>query len=209
MRRMRDMKKIPKLNWNGRKTGGKALDAVMMTAVVLSCQPAQGASIHAMKSQSITTSVGSPDEVGGGEAQSDSAEKLYGTWIANDVGARMGEVKIKLTFRKEVPMTILAWSAIPFAGKVKKLDAPYEVYGETILSKAIRGGTTSRYSFEGEHLDEEVQAMPHVMTRMLGPVSLGAHQDHERADGRLSREAAGAQQDGLDAGGSGRCLSGR
>jgi len=194
---------------NARKTGGKALCAVMMTAAFLGHQPSQGAASDALKSQSTTTSAESPDEDGGNTVESGPHEKLYGTWIANDVDAKMGEVKIKLTFRKEVPMTILAWSDIPFAGKVKKLDAPYEVYGETILLKAIRGGTTSRYSFEGKHLDEEVQAMPHVMTRMLGPVSFGAHQDHERADSRLSHEAAGAQQDGLDAGGSGRCLSGR
>jgi len=146
------MKMIPKLNWNGRKTGGKALYAVMMAVVFLSCQPAQGASSHAMKSQSTTTSAESPDEAGGDEAQSDSAEKLYGTWIANDVDVTMGEVKIKLTFRKEGAMTILAWSDIPFAGKVKDLKEPYEIHGDTIRSKAIRGGTKAKYSFEGKQL---------------------------------------------------------
>ena len=91
-------------------------------------------------------------EAGGDEAQSDSAEKLYGTWIANDVDAKMGEVKIKLTFRKEGSMTILAWSDIPFAGKVKDLKEPYEIHGDTIRSKAIRGGTKAKYSFEGKQL---------------------------------------------------------
>jgi hypothetical protein len=149
---------ILKLNWNGRKTGGNALYAVMMAVVFLSCQPAQGASSHAMKSQSTTTSAESPDDAGGDEAQSDSAEKLYGTWIANDVDVTMGEVKIKLTFRKKGSMTILAWSDIPFAGKVKDLEEPYEVHGETIRSKAIRGGTKAKYSFEGEHLVLQFEA---------------------------------------------------
>jgi hypothetical protein len=49
-------------------------------------------------------------------------------------------------------MTILAWSDIPFAGKVKDLKEPYEIHGDTIRSKAIRGGTKAKYSFEGEHL---------------------------------------------------------
>lgn len=124
----------------------------MMAVVFLSCQSAQGASSHAMKSQSTTTSSESPDEAGGDEAQSDSAEKIYGTWIANDVDAKMGEVKIKLTFRKEWPMTILAWSDIPFAGKVKDLKEPYEVHGDTISSEAIRDGKKAKFSFENDQL---------------------------------------------------------
>jgi hypothetical protein len=146
------MKMIQKWNWNARKTGGEALCAVMMIAAFMTYHLAQGAASDALKFQSITTSVASRGEDGGNTVESGPHEKLYGAWIANDVDAKLGEVKIKLRFRKEGSLTILAWSDIPFAGKVKDLKEPYEIHGDTIRSKAIRGGTTAKYSFEGEHL---------------------------------------------------------
>jgi hypothetical protein len=146
------MKMIQKWTWNARKTGGEALCAVMMIAAFMTYHPAQGAASDALKFQSTTTSAESPDKAGGDEGQSDSAEKLYGAWIANDVDAKLGEVKIKLRFRKEGSLTILAWSDIPFAGKVKDLKEPYVIHGDTNRSKAIRGGTTAKYSFEGDHI---------------------------------------------------------
>ena len=79
-------------------------------------------------------------------------DKLMGTWVAEDVDAKLGEVKIKLTFRKEGPMKLAAWSDIPFAGQVRDKTAPYEVNGDVISSGAIRGGTSVTYWFEGEQL---------------------------------------------------------
>jgi len=79
-------------------------------------------------------------------------EKLMGTWIAEDVDAKLGEVKIKLTFREEGLMKLAAWSDIPFAGQVRDKTAPYEVHGDVISSDAIRGGTSVTYWFEGDQL---------------------------------------------------------
>ena len=79
-------------------------------------------------------------------------ERLYGTWVARDVDTKMGEVKIKLTFRKEGPMKLAAWSDIPFVGQVRDKTAEYEVHGNVISSEAIRGGTSVKYSFEGDDL---------------------------------------------------------
>jgi hypothetical protein len=139
---------------NARKTGGKALCAVMMTAAFLGYHPSQGAASDALKSQSPTTSAASEDEDedGGSTVESDPHETLYGAWIANDVDTTMGEVTIKLTFRRVGTVKLLAWSEIPFVGKVKDLKGPYDVQGETIRSKAIRGGTKVKYSFESEQL---------------------------------------------------------
>jgi len=79
-------------------------------------------------------------------------DKLMGTWIAKDVDAKMGEVKIKLTFRQEGPVKLAAWSDIPFVGQVRDKTAPYEVHGDVISSDAIRDGTSVTYWFDGEQL---------------------------------------------------------
>ncbi len=86
------------------------------------------------------------------DIQPGSAEKLYGTWIAEDVDVKMGEVKIKLTFREEGPMKLAAWSDIPFVGQVRDKKAPFEVHGDVISSSAIRGGISVKYWFDGEQL---------------------------------------------------------
>lgn len=79
-------------------------------------------------------------------------QKLYGTWIANDVDARLGQVKVKLTFRQEGPMKLAAWSDVPFVGQVRDKTATYQVNGNVISSDAIRGGTSVEYWFEGDDL---------------------------------------------------------
>jgi len=79
-------------------------------------------------------------------------DKLMGSWIAHDVDVKIGQVKIKLTFRKEGQMKLAAWSDIPFAGQVRDKTAPYEVNGDVISSAAIRDGTSVNYWFEGEQL---------------------------------------------------------
>jgi len=79
-------------------------------------------------------------------------DKLMGSWIAEDVDAKIGQVKIKLNFRKEGPMKLAAWSDVPFVGQVRDKTAPYEVKDDVISSDAIRGGTSVNYWFEGEQL---------------------------------------------------------
>lgn len=149
------------MNWNGSKmsttpivntwqTAGRSLGAVMVTAVCLGHQPSLGIASDALKAQSTTTT--SPDVDRGTTVEPGPDDKLYGAWIANDVDSKMGEVKIKLVFRRVGTMRLLAWSDIPFVGKVEDLKGPYEVQGDTISSEAIRGGTTAKYSFDGEQL---------------------------------------------------------
>lgn len=77
-----------------------------------------------------------------------SREKLYGNWVAKDVDAKVGELTIKLSFREEEGMKLVAWSELMFAGKVKEMKGPYIVSGDTISSKAIRGGTKAIFLFE-------------------------------------------------------------
>lgn len=78
--------------------------------------------------------------------------RLYGTWVARDVDVSMGEVKIELTFAKEGPVRLLAWSDLPFVGQVRNKKGPYDIQGNTISSPAIRGGTTVNYRFDGKDL---------------------------------------------------------
>ena len=78
--------------------------------------------------------------------------KLNGVWVAEDVDAKLGTVKIRLTFQKVGPMKLAAWSDIPFVGQVRDKTAPYEVHGNIISSEAIRGGTTVEYWFEDDDL---------------------------------------------------------
>jgi hypothetical protein len=79
-------------------------------------------------------------------------EQLYGTWVAKDVEAKVGKVTIKMSFREEDGMKLVAWSELFFVGKVKDMKGPYKVRGDTISSKAIRGGTKAKFWFEGERL---------------------------------------------------------
>lgn len=86
------------------------------------------------------------------EKSSLPSERLYGTWTAKDVDAKMGEVKIRLTFRQEKKVSVMAWSDIPFVGQVRDLKGVYSVNDDTISSEAIRDGKKAKYSFESEQL---------------------------------------------------------
>lgn len=137
---------------SGQKPDRGLLWAVVMTTALLSGrQSSEGAARDAVRPHAPGGIAVSTNTAGGHEDRS-GPQGLYGTWIAKDVDAKLGEVKIKLTFREDGPVKVLAWSDVPFVGQVRDLEAPYEVRGDTITSKAIRGGTTARYAFEGEHL---------------------------------------------------------
>ncbi|KRP35463.1 MAG: hypothetical protein ABS34_10960 [Opitutaceae bacterium BACL24 MAG-120322-bin51] len=79
-------------------------------------------------------------------------ERLYGTWTAKDVDADMGEVEIRLTFRREQQVTLMAWSDVPFVGQVRYLEGAYLVDGNTISSEAIREGKEAKFCFERKQL---------------------------------------------------------
>jgi len=95
---------------------------------------------------------GGPLAHGTPENPSRPPDQLYGTWIAKDVDAKMGEVKIRLTFRREEKVSVLAWSDIPFVGKVRDLKGAFSVHGDTISSEAIRDGKKATFSFESDQL---------------------------------------------------------
>jgi hypothetical protein len=79
-------------------------------------------------------------------------EKLYGTWVANDVDVKLGKVKIKLTFANDGPMKLAAWSDIPFVGQVRNKSGSYKVDGDHLSSAAIHGGTSVRFWFDAGRL---------------------------------------------------------
>jgi len=81
-----------------------------------------------------------------------SEERLLGTWVAQDVDSKIGQVTIKLTFRKAGDMKLAAWSDIPFVGQVRDKQGPYEVRGDVISASAIRGGTSVQFRFDGDIL---------------------------------------------------------
>ncbi len=134
---------------NARKATGRALVALVAlftAAAVLGGPLAHGTPVEKMKSGVLAA------EVGEDEKPSRPPDQLYGTWIAKDVDAKMGEVKIRLTFRREKETSLLAWSDIPFVGQVRDLKGSFVVYGNTISSEAIRDGKEAIFSFEYKQL---------------------------------------------------------
>jgi len=133
---------------NVQKAAGVALVALLTTVVVLSGPLAHGTSAERIKSPSSVIAA----EVGKDEKPSLPPERLYGTWTAKDVDAKMGEVRIRLTFRRENKISFLAWSDIPFVGQVRDLKGSFSVHGDTISSEAIRDGKKANFSFENSQL---------------------------------------------------------
>jgi len=86
------------------------------------------------------------------QTASDDEQKLLGTWVAEDVDAKIGSVKIKLTFRQENSMKLAAWSDIPFVGQMRDKTSSYEVNGNVISASAIGDGTSVEYWFDGDDL---------------------------------------------------------
>lgn len=121
---------------------------IVMSLLPLGCSDA---SPDATPSTRQATARSAPAMTRAADARSPE-ERLYGTWFAKDVDAKMGEVDIKLTFREEGPMKLAAWSDIPFAGQVRDETGSFEVQGNVISSTAIRGGTSVTYSFDGDDL---------------------------------------------------------
>ncbi len=122
---------ILKLIRNARKTDGRALVVILTTVAVLDGLLAHGTPVERMRFPASVLAA----EVGEAENLSRPLDQLYGTWIAKDVDAKMGEVKIRLTFRRDQNVTLLAWSDIWLVGKVRDLEGPFSVYGNTISSE--------------------------------------------------------------------------
>jgi hypothetical protein len=131
---------------NAWKAAGGALVVIFIAAAVLGGSLAHGDPVEKMKPSVLAT------EVGNDEKPSLPPERLYGTWTAKDVDAKMGEVKIRLIFRREKNASFLAWSDIPYVGQVRDLEGSFSVYGDTISSEAIRDGKKATFSFESDQL---------------------------------------------------------
>lgn len=116
-------------------------------------RPAGSGTVTAQTSQrvSATRPTSGPSKP---QAANDEAahSQLYGTWVAQDVDAKLGDVKLRVTFRKDGPVRILAWSQLPFVGQVRDKQAAYEIHGNTITSDALRGGTSVNYRFDNGDL---------------------------------------------------------
>ena len=131
---------------NARNAAGGALGALFTAAAVLGGPLAHGTPVERMKPSVLAA------EVGKDEQPSRPPDQLYGTWIAKDVDAKMGEVKIRLTFRREKNVSLLAWSDIWLVGQVRDLKGPFTVHGDTLKSEAIRDGKKAKFSFEDKQL---------------------------------------------------------
>ncbi len=129
-----------------KNAAGGAIIALLATTAAWGEPLAHGAPVEKMKPGVLA------DEVGEDEKPSRPPDQLYGIWIAKDVDAKMGEVKIRLTFFREKEASLLAWSDIPFVGQVRDLKGAFVVYGNTISSEAIRDGKEAIFSFEYKQL---------------------------------------------------------
>ncbi|WP_322628307.1 hypothetical protein [Halothiobacillus sp.] len=127
-------------------TFNKVIIALFTAAAVWGGALAHGAPVERTKPAAHAS------EVGKGQKPSHPPERLYGTWIAKGVDAKMGEVRIRLTFRRGKKVSFLAWSDIPFVGQVRNLQGSFSVDGDKIKSKAIRDGKKATFSFEGKQL---------------------------------------------------------
>lgn len=149
----RKLAELPTVSYPMNK--GNLLWAMILTFLQISCgrsdspNPSAAAAPRSATSPPATVAPATTSTAAKAQALE---EKLMGTWVAKDVDAKIGQVKIKLTFRKDGPMKLAAWSDIPFVGQVRDKTAPYEVHGDVISSDAIRGGTSVTYWFEGEQL---------------------------------------------------------
>ncbi len=143
MKKMKQIKNILNLKpiRNARKATGGVLVALFTVAAVLG-----GALAHGTPAEKVKPSVIAA-EVWEDVTPSLPPERLYGTWTAQDVDAKMGEVRIRLTFSREKQTTLLAWSDILFVGQVRDLKGSFSVHGDTISSEAIRDGKMAKFSF--------------------------------------------------------------
>lgn len=128
--------------WHARYSARRALAVLLTTAAVLGGLLAHGTPLERMK----------PGEAAEDGKPSLPPEKLYGTWIAKGVDAKLGQVKIRLIFRREKKATLMAWSDIPFVGQVRDLKGSFSVHGDTIRSEALRDGKKAKFSFKKKQL---------------------------------------------------------
>ncbi len=140
------LKPIRKGTRNARNAAGGALAVLLITVAVSGGPLAHGAPVERMTPSVLAA------EFGKDEKPSHAPERLYGTWTAKDVDAKMGEIKVRLTFRREKKATLLAWSDIPFVGQVRDLKGSFSVHHDTISSEALRDGKKAKFSFENDQL---------------------------------------------------------
>lgn len=86
------------------------------------------------------------------QRSADVRETLSGTWLAEDVSAPVGDVKIRLRFREDGPVRLIAISELPFGGEVKDTESPYHVEDGKIIAPEIGDGVSMPYYFEDDRL---------------------------------------------------------
>jgi hypothetical protein len=115
----------------------------VLLALVAGCDAEQAGFEAAPRAAPATQSTtGEP-----ADKQPDASDRLHGVWVADNVPSKIGPVRIRLTFREDGPVKIMAWSELPFVGQVRDKTAPYEATDSTIHSEALEGGTTVDYWF--------------------------------------------------------------
>lgn len=93
-------------------------------------------------------------------------ERLFGTWQSiGTVDTPLGAATIRLTFRQEGPVRIVATSTLPLLGQLEEKSGPYYVENGQIISDTIRGGTAVDYWFEGDNL--AIEYKPGEMVRFI------------------------------------------
>ncbi len=129
-----------------RNAAGVALGAPLIAAAVVGGLLVYGTPVERMIPSALAA------ETAKIEKPSHVPERLYGTWTAKDVDAKLGEVEIRLSFLRAETASLMAWSDVPFVGQVRDLKGPFSVYGDTISSKAIRDGEKATFSFVNDQL---------------------------------------------------------
>jgi hypothetical protein len=85
-------------------------------------------------------------------SKEDPAERLYGTWISEEVPTRVGPTVNTVTFRKDGTVRIDTKSALPLLGHLRTTEGPFQVEGDTLSSDTIEGGTRMHFDFDGDVL---------------------------------------------------------
>ena len=76
------------------------------------------------------------------------ADRLVGTWIADHLDPKTGDLQLKLVFTKRPKERLLAWSELPLRGRAITSEAPFTATDEAIESTAFPDGRPANYRFD-------------------------------------------------------------
>ncbi len=127
----------------------KLISALLVATGLLATPPSSQAVMREGMKSASASPIATLSRRAGAEAP---PTQLYGVWVADNVDATIGQVKIRLVFSRQGNVTVLAWSDLPLIGQVRDLEGPFTVRGDTISSTAIRDGKSARFSFQNAQL---------------------------------------------------------